>query len=259
MKKFSLVEKRFYEIKELFNGFEHLMKNDFDIKIKNVIKISNNQHLWGACRQARIFLDTHESTQDLFVLIENIHRKRRKNHKDKLLILHCFENALRSFVAIKIADLYNKNDKDEWFLEYELTNISSQIRQSLKMQKKKTSDFSDTFELFDHIMLKQLNEILAINFHLFEETFLKDFSFNNKVVPAYNKNHLMTKLDQIRQARNEIYHNHPTKIRFLADLENIALRLGYNLNENLNLQEIDTPIKLKYNYGEQNGSKNSDD
>ncbi|WP_139452272.1 hypothetical protein [Campylobacter armoricus] len=51
-----------------------------------------------------------------------------------------------------------------------------------------------------------------------------------------------------RKARNEIFHNKPTKIKFHKDLEILLLRLDYNLEDAIKIGEISAAIQLKYNY-----------
>lgn len=71
-------------------------------------------------------------------------------------------------------------------------------------------------------------------------------------MPCYGtKKHLLTKLSQIRQARNEIFHNKSTKIKFRKELEILLLRLDYYLEDAIKIGEISTGINLKYNYKQQ--------
>lgn len=62
------------------------------------------------------------------------------------------------------------------------------------------------------------------------------------------KEHLLTKISQIRKARNEVFHNKPTKIKFQKDLEVLLLRLEYNLQDAIQVGELSSAIKLHYNY-----------
>ncbi|MBT0858843.1 hypothetical protein KJQ70_01220 [Campylobacter coli] len=59
---------------------------------------------------------------------------------------------------------------------------------------------------------------------------------------------MLIKLSQIRKARNENFHNKPTKIKFRKDLEILLLRLDYNLEDAIKIGEISSAIQLKYHY-----------
>ena len=73
--------------------------------------------------------------------------------------------------------------------------------------------------------------------------------YKNQILPSYGtKEHLITKISQIRKARNDIFHNKPTQIKFQKDLEILLLRLDYNLEEAIQIGEISTAVKLQYNY-----------
>ena len=67
-------------------------------------------------------------------------------------------------------------------------------------------------------------------------------------ITCCTKTHLINKINQIRCARNDIFHNKPTKIKFKKDLEAILLRLGYNLKDAIDIGEIQNGVKLKYKY-----------
>ena len=68
------------------------------------------------------------------------------------------------------------------------------------------------------------------------------------------REHLIGKIDKIRRARDEIFHNKPTQIKFQSDIENLLLRLGYNLQDAIDIGEIRNVIPLQYNY---NNSKST--
>ena len=73
--------------------------------------------------------------------------------------------------------------------------------------------------------------------------------YKNQPLPQYKtRKQLIGKIDKIRRARNEIFHNKPTQIKFQNDVENLLLRLGYNLQDAIDIGEIRNVIPLQYNY-----------
>lgn len=182
-----------------------------------------------------------------------LYAKRRKIHQARFLLLHCFENALRSTLAVEIANLYNQ-DKDNWFLKTHSKNLKEykllrQITNITKKRKLHISDFKNSFEIFDIFSLGDLQQILANHYNELSSLFKNTKEYKNQVLPSYGtKAHLINKIDKIRCARNEIFHNKPTKIKFEKDLEILLLRLGYNLKDAITIGEIQSVIKLKYQY-----------
>lgn len=243
--KLCLVDITCCNIERLFLDYQSLLNADFQKRLKRSISILHHSYLLGACKEAQAFLQKHK-TQNLFFLIMNMYNKRRKTHKAKFLLLHCFENALRSFCAVAIADFYNTMEKDNWFLKYENTKLHKKIKSILNKRHLDIKAFSSTFELFDIFTLGDLIQIVESHYSLFESTFKQSKSYKNQELPCYNKSHLIQKLDQIRQARNEIYHNKPSKIKFEKDLEILLLRLEYNLKDAT--KELQNIINLRYHY-----------
>lgn len=69
----------------------------------------------GVCKEAQIVLEKYpQSCEGLFSLIMGIHTKKRRLHQANFLLLHCYENALRSVLAVHIANLHNVSC-DDWF------------------------------------------------------------------------------------------------------------------------------------------------
>lgn len=177
----------------------------------------------------------------------NLYIKRRKEHQAKFLLLHCFENALRSTLAVEIANLYNQ-DKDDWFLK-EVSSDKAGLKFIFKLFNQRKSHLKSqpksTFEIFDCFYLVDLENIIKHHWNELSHLFRDEKTYKNQNLPSYGtKEYLLTKISQIRRARNEIFHNKPTKIRFQKDLEILLLRLGYNLNDATNLGEIQSCITL---------------
>lgn len=121
---------------------------------------------------------------------------------------------------------------DDWFCKKETNNDKlSSLLKLLKTRKKyleKQKEPENTWEAFDYFSLSDLEKIIEIHWNELSHIFQGEKNYKNQTLPRYSKSHLLTKLSQIRKARNEIFHNKPTKIKFKKDLEILLLRFDYN-------------------------------
>lgn len=245
---FELDVSSYEKIEKLFISFK--LKCDFKFRMIKGISILHFGYLWGACKEAQKILEKNQKCEDLFELIMKIYSKRCKNHQANFLLLQCYENALRSTLVVKIANLYNKLD-DDWFKSSEEVSNPA-LKNLLKKVKKrcqKIDEYNSTWQIFDDFCLIDLEEILIEHWSEFAYIFKDKKIYKNQVLPSFGtKEHLKTKLSQIRKARNETYHNKPTKIKFKKDLKILLLRLGYNLENAIDIGEIKEAIVLRFNY-----------
>ena len=166
------------------------------------------------------------------------------------------------FICIKLVQ--TETNEDNWFLvQSQSCESSKQILHNrlrkkaqniiaLNKKRNKNSQFSNptsTFEVFDLFSMGDLQKIMEENYTFFEDIFKQPLQYKNQELPIYGtKTHLINKINQIRCARNDIFHNKPTKIRFRRDLEVILLRLGYNLKDAIDIGKIQDGVQLKYKY-----------
>ncbi|MBT0880821.1 MULTISPECIES: hypothetical protein [unclassified Campylobacter] len=239
------IEEEFYKkIEDLFANYQFLLVDDFKDRMIKAIKTLHFEYLLGSCKEAKKLLEKYNKEYNLFELIMVIYNKRRRNHQTKSLLLHCFENTLRSTVAINYANHYNKNE-DNWFCNIIDINMAKRInRQCKELDLNNTN----TFEIFDCFRMMDLQEIINENWNLYSIIFAEYKEYKNQELPPYDKNHLYTKIGQIRKVRNEIFHNKPTKIRFQKDLEILMLRMEFNLKDAINIGNIADGISLQYKY-----------
>ncbi len=138
-----------------------------------------------------------------------------------VIMIYCFENALRSTLAVEIAKLYNK-DKDDWFLKSQSDNAKENklLKQvSIIANKRKLQNLNSTFEVFDIFSLGDLQRILSDHYSELAVLFATPKIYKNQTLQIYGtKRSLISKIDKIREARNEIFHNKPTKIKCRKDL-----------------------------------------
>lgn len=158
---------------------------------------------------------------------------------------------MRSTLAVEIASLYN-TDKDNWFLKSQSDNTKENklLKQIQTIARTRNlQEFQNTFEVFDIFSLGDLQKILSDHWGELAPLFNSQKTYKNQALPVYGtKQSLITKIDKIREARNAIFHNKPTKIKFQRDLEILLLRLGYNLQDAITIGEIQSCITLRYNY-----------
>ncbi|ECL6401795.1 hypothetical protein FTJ28_01110 [Campylobacter jejuni] len=248
MMSYDLDLKSYEKIENLFAPIT--LSQNFKEKMIKSINVLHFGYLWSACREACELVKKQQKYDDLFGLIMKIYAKRCKNHQANFLLLHCYENALRSTLAVKIAKLYNKKE-DNWFIRKECSRTNLTLKNLLKRVQKRYhgKEVSNTWEVFDNFYLIDLEEILIEHWSEFSSIFKEVKEYKNQPLPCFGtKEHLKTKLSQIRKARNEIFHNKPTKIKFKKDLEILLLRLGCNLEDAINIGDIKEAIMLKFNY-----------
>lgn len=190
---------------------------------------------------------------NLFARIMYFYDKRQNLHKDKSLLLHCFEIALRSTLAVKIASLFNTT-ADDWYKKSPSSPKIQKILTIIKDNKRRfkiTKDFENTYEIFDIFTFGDLKDILSILWDDIHSIFTGLKSYKGQELPQYgsqsDKNHLLRKIDMICQTRNEICHNKPTKIKFTKEAEILLLRMDYNLKDALKLKS-DNLLHLAYQY-----------
>lgn len=249
---FCLESARLRNIKALFVGYPTLLTTDFENRMRQGIRVLHYQYLYGACKEAQTILPKYP-TNNLFETIMRIYNKKRKRHLASFLLLHCFENALRSTLAVEIANLYNHN-ADDWFLKEKGRNtkekrLLGQVTAILAKRELEISTLHNTFDVFDLFSLWDLQKITKDHWGKLAHLFTSEKSYKNQPLPQYKtREHLIGTIDKIRRARNEIFHNKPTRIRFQNDVENLLLRLGYNLRDAIDIGEICNVISLQYNY-----------
>lgn len=246
---FNLTQIQYLQIKELLKfNFHNSIDANFEERIKKAISVLHFKYLFGACKEVKAVSNKLDMENlNLFDLIISIYNKRRRQHQAKFFLLHCFENAFRSTLAISFSNIYN-NDKDDWFLQTNIKDLNKIL--SIVKRRCKNEDLQKlgTFGIFDKFYMIDLEELSQEYWKAIEDIFLSTKEYKNQPLPSYNKTHLITKIGQIRKARNEIFHNNPTKIRFERDLEILLLRMGYNLQDALDSCDFRKDIILRYEY-----------
>lgn len=243
---FDILDYHYNKIRGIFSDdFLHILDGEFEFRIKRAIKVLHFSYLFGACKEAKYILKQNQNI-NLFEVIMSIYNKRRRIHQAKFFLLHCFENALRSTLAVQISNKYNTH-ADDWFLSH---NSALAPLNHIKNMRCRTlvAENLNTFSIFDCFYLSDLENLSTIYWECIEHIFSSPKEYKSQPLPAYGKAHLKTKIGQIRLARNATFHNNPTKIKFIKDLEILLLRMDYNLQEAINSCDFRNDIKLQYKY-----------
>ncbi|WP_104710720.1 Abi family protein [Helicobacter felis] len=255
---FDLQNAYFQKIAALFLDAPHLIAGEFETKIKQSIGVLHHGYLWGACKEAQILLKKKNGAleRNLFDLIMQFYNKRRNAHQASFLLLQCFENALRSTMAVVVANALNTN-QDDWFMQDSQNQMQQHLVQkidaiiALRNKKRQMPKHTmNSFDVFDLFSLGDLEFILNRHYYpYFESFFAKPKTYKNQEIPIFGtKTHALNTIARIRDARNEIFHNKPTKIKFKKDLEILLVRLGYNLQKACALEDLRPFFHLKFNY-----------
>ncbi|WP_162982201.1 hypothetical protein [Helicobacter labacensis] len=234
---------------------DHLLTPEFKERFKEKVCVFHHKYLWGACKEVGALLDKRgEIKSGLLDAIVNIYNKKRNQHQAKFFLLQCFENALRSTMATILANTFNTN-KDDWFWQTPKDGVQrclqARIRQILHRQRKNIREFpTSTFDVFDFLYLSDLQQILEDYYVYFEPIFSAEKRHFAELLPVYGtKRKVIDTIDRIRRARNDIFHNKPTNIKFQRDLEILLLRLDFNLKET-GCGSLECFLNLRFGCGE---------
>ena len=191
-----------------------------------------------------------------FNFLMSLYNKHLREHQVMFLLFNIFETAIRSKAVIELSLKYSSDGNDDWLHNSSL--IPSKMQKPLQEAIKKINQDGesinnlDSFEIFDYIMLGQLQSVY--------KDFWNDFShlFTAKIIdgitfPQIGKRAFERTFEEIRKVRNDNAHHkpfHKTRKRrhqIIEDIELILIHIGFNLNDAIN--NIDSQhriIKLKY-------------
>ncbi|BEG57263.1 hypothetical protein NHP21005_09510 [Helicobacter sp. NHP21005] len=161
-------------------------------------------------------------------------------------------------MAVAVANALNTN-QDDWFMHDSKNKMQHHLVQKIdtiialrnkKRQMPLDKHKMNSFDIFDLFSLGDLELILDRHYYpYFESFFAKPKTYKNQEIPIFGtKTHAINTITRIRNARNEIFHNKPTKIKFQRDLEILLVRLGYNLQKACTLEDLRPFVRLKFNY-----------
>ncbi len=170
------------------------------------------------------------------------------------MVIHVFETAVRSKIALILSQNYSNEEQDDWFLKANDQKLINKARRIADINKINLNLDMSSFEVLDLFTLGDLENLIDSKWSDFKDLFAQPKEYKDQRLPEYGtKEHLLKTFSMIRKARNDIFHNNPTKIRpksIVSNIEILLLRLGFNLNDALkNISNLEHSVTLKYKYG----------
>jgi hypothetical protein len=243
----------------LKNLYDKLQIDDSDIeykKFKHLITVTNQAYLKIAINELS-HIKKENPTKNIisnFDFLMKLYNKHLREHQVMFLLLNIFETAIRSKAVIILSSKYSTSHTDDWLFNDKIIpkKIKRPLEEAIKKikQDKENESKFNSFEIFDYIMLGQLQSIY-LDFwsdlsYLFEEK-----TINNKKLNKIGKNSFKNLFDEIRKSRNDNAHHKPLhktrkrRYQIINDIELILTHIGFNLNEAIN--NIDpTHMIIKY-------------
>ncbi|MSN96570.1 CAAX protease [Campylobacter sp. FMV-PI01] len=227
-------------------------------KLKNSISLLHNGYLLGSCKEAGIFIKNHKDKkiENIFDFVISIYNKRIKTHHILFLFIHIFETALRSKMAIVLSNNYSsdKNSNDDWFKNPNNPWLVNKTQRVINMQRSNLDLNSTTsYEVLDLFTFGDLENVIKNHWADFKPIFADTKKYKNQDLPCYGtKEHFLNTLSRIRKARNDIFHNRPSRIKpksIIANIEILLLRLDFNLKDAFyGIENSKYNLNLKYSY-----------
>lgn len=228
-------------------------------KFKKLVTVVNQAYLKVALKEFEYIKNKNPDKEinSNFDFLLSLYNKHLREHQVMFLLFNIFETAIRSKAVIELSVKYSSLNSDDWLQNS--TIISRKIERPLLNAKDKiiqdNEDFSklDSFEIFDYIMLGQLQSIYTDFWsdlsHLFKEKTINGITFNQIGKRRFDKI-----FEEIRKARNDNAHHKPfhktrkRRYEIIEDIELLLIHIDFNLKQAIN--NIDSKhkiIQLKYN------------
>lgn len=228
-------------------------------KFKKLVTVVNQAYLKVALKEFEYIKNKNPDKEinSNFDFLLSLYNKHLREHQVMFLLFNIFETAIRSKAVIELSVKYSSLNSDDWLQNS--TIIPRKIERPLLNAKDKiiqdNEDFSklDSFEIFDYIMLGQLQSIYTDFWsdlsHLFKEKTINGITFNQIGKRRFDKI-----FEEIRKARNDNAHHKPfhktrkRRYEIIEDIELLLIHIDFNLKQAIN--NIDSKhkiIQLKYN------------
>lgn len=227
-------------------------------KFEKLVTVVNQAYLKIALKEFN-YIKTRNQEKEIesnFNFLMSLYNKHLREHQVMFLLFNIFETAIRSKAVTELSLKYSSNGNDDWLHDSSLT--PNKIIRPLQEAKNKIiqdgEDINnlDSFEIFDYIMLGQLQSIYKDFWNDLSHLFIAK-TINGINFPQIGKRTFEKIFEEIRKARNDNAHHkpfHKTRKRrhqIIEDIELILIHIGFNLNDAIN--NIDSQhkiIKLKY-------------
>ena len=228
-------------------------------KIQNSVEIVNVAFLKVAVKRLEHLLNDPKNNDrnNLFDRLMKLYNGRIREHQVMYLLMHIIETTLRAKGASVISKKFSTNATDDWW--HDMRRIDKRLIEPLMLGMKSSHRQNlspadmHTFEFFDSITFNQLLNVYTNFWTEFKDNF-QEKQYKSHTIQALNKKQFTSKLNHIRNARNDIAHHKPInhsdgrrRKDLIEDIELILCHLGFNLIDSVN--DIDPNhkiIQLKY-------------
>ncbi len=145
---------------EVFNRIlKHLaLKNPLAFKnkgldqLKKSISVLHYDYLIGASKELGVVLQKYPNKENeinnLFDFLMHFYNKRIKTHHMLFLWIHFFETALRSKMAVILAQKHSSKDVDDWFLSKKLSHKIERLKNTHHLESLKGYNGFQILNLF---------------------------------------------------------------------------------------------------------------
>ena len=164
-------------------------KNNYEFKkFEHLITVTNQAYLKIALNEFS-HIKKENPTKEIesnFSFLMKLYNKHLREHQVMFLLLNIFETAIRSKAVSILSIKYSTANKDNWLLDNDITpkKIIRPLEEAIKKinQDGENELSCNSFEIFDYIMLGQLQSIY-IDFwgdlsDLFESKVINDITLN---------------------------------------------------------------------------------
>lgn len=245
-------------LNNLCNKLQITNKDKEFSKFEHLITVTNQAYLKIALNEFESIKKKNpkKEIKSNFNFLIKLYNKHLREHQVMFLLLNIFETAIRSKAVVELSKKYSSTNNDDWLQDNTLTppKIKNPLNEAIKKirQDKEDETKLNSFEIFDYIMLGQLQSIYTDFWtdlsHLFDQKTINGHTFNK-----IGKNKFKTLLNEIRKARNDNAHHkpfHKTRKRrheIIEDVELLLLHIGFNLENAINnIDPSHKIIKLKF-------------
>jgi hypothetical protein len=231
-------------------------------RLKKSISVLHNQYLAETVKEVGYILEKNKQSQqpeikDMFGLIMAVYNKRIKEHQTLFLLIHLFEIAIRTKLAVRLSHKYSRTNTDDWYLSQTPTSrfhaqLIRKVNDISTHKRIQLANIATSFDIFNLFSMGDIEWIIKTFWVDISDLFIQKTYKNQNISGIITKHSFLQKFSKIRHARNAIFHNNPLKNKrsdLIESIELILIHLGYNLFDAIN--NIDPEhkiIRFKYAY-----------
>jgi len=249
----NLKDATFQEILSNLDINERYETSDMD-KFKSEIDKFHYDYMIGASKEARILIDKKEKINNIYDFMESLYFKRLKIHVSLVTWIELFEITLKARVAqIMSRKFSSSKDEDDWYRrKLGIEDLDNTIELIKKRPEYKNKSPKNSFEFLNVCHFSDIISLITSGWSAFNNILVRPMVMSNdKFVPWYGSQEYISKiLNNIRDARNQLFHGNPQDIRFHEIISNtyyLMLRFDVDLKELYKrISSLDDTLLQKY-------------